>query len=411
VRINRFLIGSLLLLLISCKRSEVDKQFDNQTIDEYVVVVSFDGFRWDYTDIYDTPQLDEMGEQGVKAARLIPSFPSKTFPNHFTLATGLYPDHHGIINNSFYAEDLGGIYRIGDSRMVTNPDAYFGEPIWVSAEEQGIKSASYFWVGSEAPIKGVYPTYWKKYDESIPYKTRVKKVISWLKLPIEERPGLVLLYFDEPDHTGHSKGPEHPETGEVVKYLDSVLGYLRSEIEELPYGDRVNLIVLSDHGMGSISRDRYVNINHHIKEAWTESVVGGNPVYLIDPVKGFEDSITIKLSKAEGVMAWQREEMPEHLHYGTSPRFPGIVAVADSGWSIGTKDVASGYTGGAHGYDPSFSDMHAIFYAEGPAFNKGVTVPAFSNVEVYGIIAHILGLDPAGNDGDLSNVSDIFSTQ
>lgn len=408
--IDRYMLWSLLLLLFSCKGSETDKQFDTQTFDEYLIVVSFDGFRWDYSDMYESPNLDEMGAQGIKADRLIPSFPSKTFPNHYTLATGLYPDHHGIINNTFYAEDLGGIYRIRDSRMVTNPDAYFGEPIWVSAEEQGIKSASYFWVGSEAPIKGVLPTYWKKYDESIPYKTRVDKVISWLKLPIEERPGLVLLYFDEPDHTGHSKGPEHVETGEVVKYLDSVLGYLRKEIKELPYGDKVNLIVLSDHGMGTISPDRYVNINSHMKEAWTESVVGGNPVYLIDPADGFGDSITITLSKAEGVMAWQAEEIPEHLHYGTSPRFPGIVAVADSGWSIGTKEMASGYTGGAHGYDPSFSEMHTIFYAEGPAFKTGYTSSSFSNVEVYGIIAHVLGLDPAENDGNLSSISDIFAT-
>ncbi len=405
----RCILWGFSLLLFSCKGNETEKQLDTRTFDEYVIVVSFDGFRWDYADMYESPNLDEMREEGIKADRLIPSFPTKTFPNHYTVATGLYPDNHGIINNSFYAEDLGGIYRIRDSRMVTDPDAYFGEPIWVTAEKQGIKAASYFWVGSEAPIKGVYPSYWKKYNESIPYEHRVDQVINWLKLPIEERPGLVMLYFDEPDHTGHSMGPVHSETGKVVKYLDSVLGYLRSEIEELPYGDKVNLIVLSDHGMGALSPDRYVNINKHIKEVWTESVVGGNPVYLIDPAEGMEDSITISLSKAEGVMAWQKEEIPEHLHYGSSPRFPGIVVVADSAWSIGLKDNSSGYTGGAHGYDNAFSEMHTIFYAEGPAFKEGHTSSAFSNVEVYGIIAHILGLDPAATDGDLSNVSDIFS--
>ncbi len=206
-------------------------------------------------------------------------------------------------------------------------------------------------------------------------------------------------------------GPEHTETGKVVKYLDSVLGHLRSEIQELPYGDKVNLIVLSDHGMGSISPDRYVNISNHIKEGWTESIVGGNPVYLIDPTENFEDSITTTLSGVEGVKAWKQEEIPEHLHYGTSSRFPGIVVIADSGWSIGTLDETSGYTGGAHGYDHAFSDMHTIFYAEGPAFKKEITVAAFSNVEVYGIIAHVLGLDPAATDGDLSNISDIFATE
>lgn len=411
MRISKLLLWSSMLLLFSCKGSQLAKKFDKHTLDEYVVVVSMDGFRWDYPDKYETPHLDKLGEQGVKASQLIPSFPTKTFPNHYTLATGLFPDHHGIINNSFYAEDLGGIYRIRDSIMVTDPDAYFGEPIWVTAENQGVKSASFFWVGSEAPIKGVSPSYWKKYNESIPYEQRVDQVIGWLELPVEKRPGLVMLYFDEPDHTGHSMGPEHKATGEVVAYLDSVLGYLRSEIEALPYGDRVNLIVLSDHGMGSLSPDRYVNLSQHMEESWTESVIGGNPVYLIAPSEGFEDSITLSLDKLEGVSAWKKEDIPEHLHYGSSPRFPGIVAVADSGWSIGMKEESSGYNGGAHGYDQTFSEMHAIFYADGPAFKDGLMVPAFSNVEVYGIIAHILGLDPASTDGDLSQVMHLFRSE
>jgi len=405
-----YLLSFLFLGLVSCKNNDPDPGSE-QTLDEYVIVVSFDGFRWDYTDLYDTPNMDEMASHGVKADRMIPSFPTKTFPNHYSLATGLYPDHHGIINNSFYAPDLKGIYRMGDSRMVTNPDAYFGEPIWVTAEQQGVKSASYFWVGSEAPVKGTYPSYWKKYNESVPYRDRVDQVIKWIKLPIDKRPGLVMLYFDEPDHTGHSTGPEHSEIEKTIEYLDSVLGYLRSKIEELAYGDRVNLILLSDHGMASISPDRYVNIRDYIPEYWTNHIVGGNPVYLLDPAEGYMDSISASLNPVQGVMAWQKEDIPEHLHYGSSPRFPGILVLADSGWSIGTGDNPSGYSGGAHGYDIAFSQMHTIFYAEGPAFKQGYTLPAFSNVEVYGIISHILGLDPAGNDGDLAKVREIFSTE
>ena len=395
----------LVLACTSCKNGET------KTLDTYVVMVSFDGFRWDYTDLYDTPNFDALAENGVKAEGLIPSFPTNTFPNHYTLATGLYPDNNGIINNSFYAHDLGGVYRIGDIDMVTNPDAYFGEPIWVTAEQQGIRSASYFWVGSEAPIKGVYPTYYKKYDESIPYMDRVDQVIRWLELPLRKRAGLVLLYFDEPDETGHRNGPEHHSTGQKVEYLDSVLGYLRSEISILEYSDRVNLIVLSDHGMGPISSDKYVNIYDHLMEEWTHRVVGGNPVYLIDPAEGFADSVTGRLDPLEGVSAWQKEDIPAHLNYGESPRFPGIVVVADSLWSIGTWTDPSGYVGGTHGYDNMFTDMHTIFMAEGPAFRQGYTTSAFENVEVYGIIAHILGLEPAETDGNLDHVSDIFATE
>ncbi len=378
-------------------------------IDSYVVMVSFDGFRWDYTDLYNTPNFDAMAADGVKAERMIPSFPTKTFPNHYTLATGLYPDHNGIINNSFYAADLDGIYRIGDRSMVRNPDAYFGEPIWVTAEQQGIKTASFFWVGSEAPIKGVSPSYWKEYDGSVPYMDRVDQVIKWLKMPLHKRPGLITLYFDEPDAIGHNAGPESAATGEVIESLDAILGALREGIASLDIADRVNLIVLSDHGMGPISSDKYVNIMDIIPEEWTDHVIGGNPVYLIDPAEGYEDSVTLTLDAEEGIIAWQREEIPSRLNYGTSPRFPGIVVVADSLWSIGTRTDPSGYTGGTHGYDNAFTDMHTIFQADGPAFRNGYTTDAFANVEIYGIIAHILGLDPAPTDGSLSNVSDIFS--
>jgi predicted AlkP superfamily pyrophosphatase or phosphodiesterase len=404
MKFSRWLVPVLVLVsCLSCRNG------DTGTLDSYVVMVSVDGFRWDYTDLYDTPNLDELAGHGVKAEYMLPSFPTKTFPNHYTLATGLYPDHHGIINNSFYAPDLHGIYRIGDRQMVRNPDAYFGEPIWVAAEQQGIRSASYFWVGSEAPIMGTYPSYWKEYDERIPYMDRVDQVIRWLKLPLNKRPGLILLYFDEPDATSHEAGPENPATGKVVENLDSVLGCLRTEISKLEYGDRVNLIVLSDHGMGPVSPDRYVNLYDHILKEWTDHVVGGNPVYLIDPAEGFADSIIHTLNEVEGVIAWQKGKIPERLHYGNSPRFPGIVVVADSLWSIGTRGNAMAYSGGDHGYDPAFTDMRTIFMAEGPAFRKGYTCAPFSNVEVYGIVAHILGLKPARTDGNLEHVRDIFS--
>lgn len=405
--------GIILLLLIlqlySCK-NKPDTPLDTRFHDAYVVVVSMDAFRWDYADIYTTPEFEEMEAGGVRADYLLSSFPTKTFPNHYALATGLFPDHNGIINNNFYAPDLDKLYRIGDRSMVENPDAYFGEPIWVTAEQQGKIAASFYWVGSEAPIKGISPTYWKTYNHSTPYTVRVKQVISWLKEPLEKRPELVMLYFDQPDGVGHDYGPESTQTGEVVESMDSLLGSLRDQIAELPYADRVNLIVLADHGMAPISPDKYHNLYDYIHEDWVKSIIGGNPVYLVAPLDGYEDSIIMSMQGIEGLQAWEKEDIPAHLHYGSSPRFPGIVVVADSMWSIGTKSSASGYTGGAHGYDNHFTDMRTIFYAEGPAFKEGYSSPAFSNVEVYGIIAHILGLDPAETDGDIENVRHIFKT-
>jgi len=406
------LFASLLLSLGACKREKVDGNGSEiDPIESYVVMVSFDGFRWDYTELYDTPHFDSMATRGLKADRLIPSFPTKTFPNHYTLATGLYPDNHGIINNSFYAEDLDGIYRIGANDMVSDGASYFGEPIWVSAEQQGVKSACYFWVGSEADIQGIRPTYWNVYDGKVPYTDRVDQVITWLNLPMEERPALVTLYFDEPDRTAHGEGPESEATGEIVEYLDSILGYLQEELAKLEHADRINLIVLSDHGMGPVTGDKYINVNDFIKEEWAISIVGGNPLYLVQPEENCSDSIVDAFRGIEGVSAWQKEDIPPRLHYGNSPRFPGILILADSLWSLGTQPEPGGYAGGAHGYDNAFSDMHTIFYAEGPAFKEDYVSASFSNVEVYGILAHLLDLEAAETDGHISHVSDLFSAE
>jgi predicted AlkP superfamily pyrophosphatase or phosphodiesterase len=392
----------LLAVFISCSPRQVTPP------QEYVVMVSFDGFRWDYTDHYQTPQFDRMASEGVRVERMIPSFPTKTFPNHYTLATGLTPDHHGIINNNFYAPDLGRIYRMGDREVVADPRSYFGEPIWVTAEKQGVRSASFYWVGSEAPIEGIHPSYWKSYDESVPYLDRIDQVIRWLELPELERPHLVLLYFEEPDGVGHDYGPVHDSTGAMVRRLDAILGHLRGELDRLEFSDQINLIVLSDHGMGATSPDRYVNLNDYLKEGWTQSIFGGNPVYMIDPAEGFADSITLALDTLEGLSAWQKEEIPPHLQFGQSPRFPGILVVADSLWSIGLRPEPGRHSSGAHGYDPRFTAMQTIFYGVGPAFRKNYLSPPIRNVDVYDMVAMLLGINPAPGDGDLSRVMDLF---
>ena len=202
----------VLLIVLPGFRKDNRKPFRN-----YVLLVSLDAFRWDYSKIYNTPNLNKLAKDGVKADRMYSSFPTVTFPNHYSIATGLYPDHHGLINNSFSAPDLGLFYRMGDRTAVENPDFYGGEPIWVTAEKQGVRSASFFWVGSEAK----HPVYWKKYDESVTYEARIDTVIKWLNYSPDKRPGLITLYFDEPDATSHSFGPVSAQTGKIVARLDS----------------------------------------------------------------------------------------------------------------------------------------------------------------------------------------------
>ncbi len=394
---------TLLLLLGACQSTEPG------TGDETVVLVSFDGFRWDYPHLYPTPNFDRMAGNGVKAERLIASFPTKTFPNHYTLVTGLYPDHHGLIANTFHDPVRDVVYRIRDRQKVQDAWFYGGEPIWVTAEKQGVISASYYWVGSTAPIGGIRPAYYKEYDQSVSFDDRIDTVLQWLTLPENRRPRLVTLYFHEPDAVGHQYGPESQETGRVIGEMDRLLGELRKGIGSLPHSDRVNLIVLSDHGMGAIHPNRYVNIYEHADSGYILDQLGGSPGLLLDIKDGWEDSVAAWLDPVEGIAAWTGEKVPSELHYGTHERFPDVLVLADSSWSVGTVDDPSGYTGGAHGYDSRNTDMHAIFYAEGPAFREHSVHPPFENVQVYGIIAYILGLEPAPTDGDISAVEDLFA--
>jgi len=387
------------LIILSGFRKDSRQPFKN-----YVLLISFDGFRWDYNKLYNTPNLNKLAKDGVKADRMIPSFPTKTFPNHYTIATGLYPDHHGLIDNSFPAPDLGLFYRMGDRAAVENPAFYGGEPMWVTAEKQGVKAASFFWVGSEAPVDGMYPSYWKKYDGTVTYEVRIDTVIKWLGYPPEKRPELVNLYFDEPDLTSHEFGPVSPETGKVVTRLDSMLGVIRLKLSSLPDAKKINLIVLSDHGMGAISSDRYINLKEIVPNSMIASISGGNPVYLINPTEGKRDSVLFLLNSVKGVKAWRKSQLPAKWHYGTNPRIPEIVVVADSSWSIGTRPEASSIRGGAHGYDNSNSDMFSIFYAAGPSFKKNYKFKELNNTDIYNLVCRILDIKPAVNDGDPQHI-------
>lgn len=394
------LIFLLPAVLLSCKQ-------EKNTETPYVVMLSMDGFRWDYTDKVATPNFDKMSRLGVKANSLKPSFPTKTFPNHYSMVTGLYPDHHGIVMNSFYDETLDRYYEIADRVAVEDGVFYGGEPIWVTAEKQGVKSGSFFWVGSESEIAGVRPTYWKRYDEDFPYKQRVDSVIAWLQKPEGERPHLILWYFDEPDHTGHEAGPDSDALQAKITELDFMLGYFLIELEKLAVAEDVNVIVTSDHGMGPVDNSRKVVLNEHMNMNWVAQLQGVNPNFLIKAREGCVDSIRDALADVEGITVWKSGAVPDRLHYGTHPRTLDLVVVADSSWSV-VDDQEFVVGKGAHGYDNENSDMHAIFFAYGPAFKENYTVPTFNNVDIYPLICKILNLKPAPVDGDLEHVNDML---
>ena len=369
------------------------------------IVVSLDAFRWDYPTIYNTPWLDSIAANGV-AATMVPSYPSSTIPNHFTLATGLVPDHHGIVNSQFWAPEKGELFSMGDSATRYNPYYFGGEPIWVTAKKQGVKSASIYWVGSDVAIQGLYPDYYLRWDNEprLTYPQRVEEALRIAKLPESERPSLLMVYFDEPDWTTHHYGPIAQESEAVIEELDSLMGILYRGLKELDYG--VNLIVTSDHGMTEISDEKFISIEQTVNPDWVERIVSTNPTSIFCK-EGCRDSLFNQLSKVKHISVWRKEEVPAHLNYGSSNHLGDLIVAPDLGWQFATTPRG---LNGAHGYDINEPDMQIIFRACGPDFKRGYTLPhSFSNVDLYSILAELLKIEPAKTDGSLEKVQELFS--
>ncbi|MCB9765048.1 MAG: alkaline phosphatase family protein [Alphaproteobacteria bacterium] len=391
---------ALLTLLLGCPRAvDAPDPEDFPT----VILISSDGMRWDYPDRTDTPTLDRLAAEGVRADALIPSFPSKTFPNHYTLATGLYPEHHGIVENTMYDPGSGRWYTITDSAAVSDPWWYGGEPIWVTAENAGLPAGTVFWVGSEADIGGVRPSYWMPYRGSMTFGQRVTQALEWLDAPVSRRPRLLTLYFDEPDHAGHSHGPDGAEVEDAAAQVDVALGALVDGLEERGLLDAVDLFVVSDHGMAALSPDRVVYLDDYI-DLREVDVINWSPAATMWVDEARIPGLVEQLSAAEHMLCAAKEDLPEHLHYAAHHRIPPLVCVADPGWAISTRGYPSDFTGGTHGWDPLSTDMQGIFYARGPHVREGLRVEPFENVDVYNLLAAILDLTPAPNDGDPARV-------
>ncbi len=369
----------------------------------YLIVLSLDGFRWDYPQFANTPTLDSLKKAGVIAESLKPSYPTKTFPNHYTMATGLYPDHHGLVDNYFHAPDLDRIYSMRDREAIEDGAFYGGEPIWVTAENQDVKSATFFWVGSEAEIKGVRPSFWYKYDWTIPFENRIDSVVNWLSLPEPERPHLIMWYYSEPDHTGHEAGPESEEISLLVEELDAYLGDFFTQMRKLSMFDQLNFIITSDHGMNATSDERRIFIEQIIDTADIRFMDGVTPNVNIKVKEGQLDKVYSQLKATPNLQVWKNGNLPERLHYGTNVRTHDISMVADPGWTFVTSKHPKAMLG-AHGFDNDLKDMHAIFYAVGPAFKSDYIHSTFENVNLYILFAEILNLNPAETDGSITNV-------
>ena len=372
-----------------------------------VVLISLDGFRWDYLDRPGAVHLRALAAAGVRAERMVPAFPSKTFPNHYSIVTGLYPEHHGIVANSMQDSVLGH-FAIGDNPATQDGRWWFGEPIWVTAEKQGVRSASYFWPGSEAPIEGVRPTWYKKYDGKVPRADRVRDVLDWLALPADSAPRMITAYFSDADDAGHSYGPLSAQVDSAIVRVDSAVGAIVDGIAKMGLTGKVNVIVVADHGMTEISGARSIFLDDYLSLDSLE-VIDWTPVAAIAPKQGRDNYVYAKLHGANSHLAvYRKADVPARFHFNEGSRITAIVAIADEGWTITTHQRASraprGGSGGTHGYDNQLPSMGALFVAEGPAFKRGLRVPPFQNIHVYALLAQLLHLQPAHTDGSLDSV-------
>jgi alkaline phosphatase D len=373
----------------------------------YVILVSIDGFRFDYADRYKAKNILAVRNSGTVAASMVPSFPSITFPNHISIATGLYPEHHGIVGNRFFDTGRNAEY---DMRRTGADGSWYmsGTPLWVLAEQQHVIAACMFWPTCDGEIQGVRPTYGKKFDGTFPDEKRVQQVLDWLKLPPEQRPHFLTLYFSDVDSAGHRYGPESLQTAEAVGQVDRMIGKLREGLAALALP--VNLILVSDHGMQDVTDGEV--IAGEFDKVRTE---------LDGPVAFFycKDAETIektyaKLKKNSKLDIYKREETPASWHFNENPRAGDLVALV-KGAAVFTSGEALRRINpislrGEHGYDPlKFKSMHAIFYAIGPNIGPETQIPSFENVNVYPLIAKILGLKlPEKLDGSPSVLDPIY---
>ncbi len=367
------------------------------------ILISLDGFRADYMTRGISPNLAALAAAGVTSpAGMRPSFPSLTFPNHYALITGLRPDRNGIVDNVMRDDARPGMtFGMGKAEMVT--DAFWwdeAEPLWVTAQRAGMLTATMFWPGSEAAIRGVLPTYYKPYDKAFLAPDRVKQVLTWLDLPPAKRPRLVTLYFDLVDTAGHHGGPDSQDVNDAITSTDAAIGQLVAGLKARGLYGRTNLVIVADHGMAQTSPDRLIYLDDVFDVARLGQVTGGS-MSEMNPADA--EAETAILGKHAHFECWKKADVPERFHFGKNPRVPAVVCLAETGWTITTKAYATSRpmktVGGAHGYDPYDIQMAALFIAEGPAIRKGATIQSFDNVDVYPLVAKLARVRPLPSDG------------
>ncbi len=415
-------IAIITLFLIPRIAPSQERTGSDKNLKPTVLLVSIDGFHPDYLDRYPALTLSMLAKQGVRARWMTPVFPTMTFPNHYTIATGLYPDRHGIVGNNIYDPEVKQTFSLRKREEVQNGRWWLGEPIWVTAEKQGQRAAAFFFPGTETEIGGKRPSIWKPYDEKIPKSERVETILSWLDLPVPERPTLILTYFGDVDSAGHESGPDSEGVRQAVVEVDKTLSQLVDGLKTRGLFEQVNIIIVSDHGMARIDPSQVVHLDDYFDPNQAEAVVWNVGSANIFPKPGMEQSIysALKSKAPSHVTVYRKQDAPARFHYSRSKRIGDIIVMADEGWTLFSREqfraparAADGSViyRGTHGFDNQLESMRAIFVAHGPAFKQSLVVEPFESVAVYNVMAQILGLKAANNDGGYAVAKTVLRSQ
>lgn len=364
----------------------------------YVVLVSIDGYRWDFNQLFNPPELTRLQKEGAVADSLVPVYPSKTFPNHYSIATGSYSNRHGIVSNEFFDSSRNAVFSLPDRNAVEDGSWYGAEPIWNTVRKQGLVTASFYWVGSESEIGGLRPNYYFRYDDTVPSEARVDQVINWLEMPPETRPHLITLYFGDVDMAAHRNGLKSPAVIDAIKNIDQAMGKLREGIAKT--GLPVNLIVVSDHGLLDVDEEKLIMIDEsaeaaHLLSKFTSQGRGPQMLLYLKPGEDrsvIEETRKVLKAKLKNARVLDPRDL-KRLHYDGQPRVGDLVLSPEPDYLLGFRAAMPKSKGANHGWEPAKTKaMHGIFWATGPAFKTASRVNSFENINVYPLILEVLGL-------------------
>lgn len=401
---------SLLVLLFVSACSSIPATTTANALPPTIILISIDGAHPSYLERYPSPHLNALAQAGLMADALQPVFPSKTFPNHYSLVTGLHPQNHGVIDNGMYDPEFDARFTMSNSEEVGNARWWGGEPIWVTAETQGQVAATYFFPGSEAAIKGVRPSYWFPYDGDTPNRQRVETVLNWLQLPAAERPRIITLYFSDVDSAGHAHGPNSRQVRQAVQDIDAEIGHLVAGLTELGLLNQVDLVITSDHGMAEVNQAQHIVIDQAFDPDLAVYVRYSRELVSIFPKEGQKEVIYQQLKENLPPQArlLRKSEMPERFHFQNHRRIAPLHVLAEIDWILVRRSWLPGMINaptyreprGSHGYDNEEPAMQGLLIAHGPSFKPQTRVERVRMVDLYQVMTEILGLEPAPHDGD-----------